>query len=56
MKMIKRVYGSMKQGKTPDTKYKHKSFQWQIKNDEPENGPAGIAKNSGKDLGPTEGG
>jgi hypothetical protein len=42
----------MKYGEAPDTKYKHKSFQWQIKNDEPENGLAGTAKNSGKDWRP----
>jgi hypothetical protein len=42
----------MKHDETPDTKYKHKSFQWQIKNDEPGNGLAGTAKNSGKDWGP----
>ncbi len=45
-------YGSMKHGEPPDIKYKHKSFQWQIKNDEPGNGLAGIAKHSGKNLGP----
>jgi hypothetical protein len=42
----------MKHGEPPDTKYKHKLFQWQIKNDEPGNGLANTAKNSGKDLGP----
>ena len=33
----------------PNAKYKHKSFQWQIKKDEPGNGLAGTPKNSGKD-------
>jgi hypothetical protein len=42
----------MKHDKATDTKYKHKSFQWQIKNDESGNGLAGTAKNSGKDWGP----
>lgn len=46
----------MKQGEAPDTKYKHKSFQWQIKNDEPENGLAGTAKTPEKTWDRIEGG